>query len=327
MGFRREPTFLLLGEEIDRYSWKGVWLFFATYFGAFLVAAIIGPLIYVWIQNLPPPTDPDSLLAYLQSKHLSRYMDRVRLIGVAISLIWLIRWCGLWGRFGFNWSRGGIPLLGKFLLLGVVTMGLVVATQALLLDVGLEGEFSIGRLLERTFSALVGGLLLGWMEEAIFRGMLFRMFYTATKPLPAIILSSLVFAAVHFKHVPAELGEPVTWYSGFIVAAYQSVAVFFEVRWLEYINLVLVGMVLILVFMRTRNLVACMGLHAGWVLVRNVWSKLFEIPDGGSARFWGTDRIVDGYACTIMLAILVVVLYVNLQAHQSKGQVSLGGLA
>jgi len=111
------------------------------------------------------------------------------------------------------------------------------------------------------------------------------------------------------------------------VAAYQSVAVFFEVRWLEYINLVLVGMVLILVFMRTRNLVACMGLHAGWVLVRNVWSKLFEIPDGGSARFWGTDRIVDGYACTIMLAILVVVLYVNLQAHQSKGQVSLGGLA
>ena len=327
MGFRREPTFLLLSEEIDRYSWKGVWLFFATYFGAFLVAAVIGPIIYVWIQNMPPSPDPDSLLVYLQSKHLSRYMDRVRLIGVAISLVWLIRWCGLWGRFGFNWSRGGFSFLWKFLVLGVASMVLVVITQALLTDVGQEGAFSAGRLLERSFSALMGGLLLGWLEEAIFRGMLFRMFYTATKPLAAIILSSLVFAAVHFKHVPAELGEPVTWYSGFIVAGYQSVAVFFEVRWLEFLNLVLVGMVLILVFMRTRNLVACMGLHAGWVLVRNVWSKLFEIPEGGSAQFWGTDRIVDGYACTIMLAILLVVLYANFRSHQGKGQVSLGALA
>lgn len=326
MGIRREPAFILFGEGIDYYSWRGAKWFILTYFGAFLAAAILAPIIYAWILSMRP-TDPDSILAYLQSKPISRYVDRVRLLFALISVVWLIGACRLWGRFGFWWSRkGGKSLFGYFLL-GILSLGLIVVSQYLLLEVEAKREADFWKIAEIISLALLGGLLIGWIEEALFRGMLLRMFYTALKPGKAIILSALVFAAVHFKSVPDSLDNSYQWYSSFIVAGYQSISVFLYVEWIDFANLFLVGIVLNLLFLRTGSLVGCMGLHAGWVLVRNTWTKLMDIPESSATQFWGTERIVDGYASLIILSAIAVALYVELRKHQKQGQVGLGNLA
>jgi len=324
---RREPMFLLFGEGIDRYNWRGIWLFFATYFGAFLVAAILGPLVYLWIQGMPTPSDPDALIAYLQEKELSRYVDRVRLLFAVFLLIWLIRKCGLWGRFGFDWSGDGVRALWQFFLLGVGSLALIVLGQGYFAEPVLREGLDPGRIGEILLGAMVGGLLIGWLEEAIFRGMLFRICYTALNPIPAILLSAAVFAAVHFKGVPDEVNELTHWTGGFIVAGYQSVSVFLTVEWLDFANYFLVGLVLNLVFLRTRSLVGCMGLHAGWVFVRNTWGDLVRIPEEAATRIWGTHGIVDGVASLIILLLIAILLYVEVVRNQRKDQLGLGQVA
>ncbi|MGC9451883.1 MAG: CPBP family intramembrane glutamic endopeptidase [Oceanipulchritudo sp.] len=327
MELRRETDYILFGYGIDRYSWRGVWWFFLFYFGAFFFAAMLAPIIYLWIQGMETPQDPEALVSYLQSKPVSRYVDRVRLLFVAVGLIWLIAACGLWGRFGFHWSEGSRRQLPGFFLAGVLSLGMVVAAQAVFLDPRFEEGTNVTEGLEIVLGALVAGLLVGWLEEAIFRGMVFRMFYTAVKPLPAVILSALAFAAVHFKDVPSGMGVDFHWYSGFLVAGYQSISVFLTVEWLDFANLFLAGVVLNLVFLRTGSLVPCMGLHAGWVLVRNSWNDLVNIREGGATQFWGSASIVDGYASLIMLTGIAIGLYVETKRHQKSRQVGLGEVA
>lgn len=320
---RREAGFILFGDGIHQYSWRGVKWFMLTYFGAFVAAGILAPFIYLWIQGMQTPADPDSLIAYLQSKPVSKYVDRVRLLFAAGAVLWMIGACGLWGRFGYRWNGGSLRSLGWFIVIGAVSLGFVVAMQSFLLDPVLEEPTGIARFLKVVFAALLGGLIIGWLEEAIFRGMVLRMFYTATKPMTAVILSALVFAAVHFKSVPDSVGEPFHWYSGMLVAGYQSVSVFLTVEAIDFCNLFLAGVVLNLVFLRTGSLVGCMGIHAGWVLIRNTWSELVNIPEGPTTRILGTESIVDGYASLIILVILSIGLYVELRKYQKSGQVGL----
>lgn len=327
MGLRREPAFILFGEGIDLYSWKGARWFLFTYFGAFWMAGLLAPLVYMWIQGMDTPSDPESLIAYLQSKPVSKYVDRVRLLFAAGAVIWMIGACRLWGRFGYFWGIGGLRSLQKFMLLGVVSLGFVVAIQSVIIDPTLKGNFDTGKVVEIMLTALGAGLVIGWLEEAIFRGMVLRMFYSATNPMFGVILSALVFAAVHFKSVPDGIGEPFYWYSGMLVAGYQSISVFLTIEAVDFFNLFLAGVVLNLVFLRTGSLVGCMGLHAGWVLVRNSWSKLVEIPDTGLTQIWGTQRIADGYASLIILVVLSIGLYVELCQYQNKGKVGLGQMS
>ena len=321
-GLRRDSNYLLFGLGIDQYSWRGVKWFFLTYFGAFLAAALVAPLVYLWIRGMEVPAGEDSVIAYLQGKPIDKYVDRFRLLFALVAMIWMISACGLWGRFGFAWGRNGLRTLGWSILWGVLTLGTVVLGQALFAGPVTEGTLGAGRVVEVVLAALAGGLIIGWLEEAIFRGMVLRMFATAMKPGLAVILSAAVFAAVHFKSVPDGLGEPFHWYSGFFVAAYQSISVFLTVEVLDFANLFLVGVVLNLVFLRTGSLIGCMGLHAGWVLVRNTWGELVDIPE--RTRIWGTESIVDGWASLILLAILVIALYANLRKHQKEGRVDLG---
>jgi membrane protease YdiL (CAAX protease family) len=324
MGLRREKTFILFGEGVDHYSWRGVKWFFLTYFGAFLGAALVAPLIYMWIQGMKGP-DLSPTVDYLQGKPISKFVDRVRLFLAALALLWMIKACGLWGRFGFHWSSNGPKSFAGYYVLGTFSLLAVLTLQCLMAENLSVAAVGFGEIVNVVFTALLAGLMISLLEEAIFRGMVLRMFYTALKPLPAVLLSALVFAAVHFKHVPNEVGMPFNIFSGFHVAAYQSVSFLLTSDIVEFINLFLVGLVLNLVFLKTGSLVGCMGLHAGWVLVSNTWVDLAEM-NGGSTRILGSEDIVDGYASLILLLIIAVVLYAKVVKRQIEGQVVLGDL-
>ena len=70
-----------------------------------------------------------------------------------------------------------------------------------------------------------------------------------------------------------------------------------------------------------------MGLHAGWVFVRNAWADLVTLKSFGSAtQFWGSERIVDGCAAAIILAVIAIGLYVELIKHQNRQQAAMGTL-
>ena len=327
MRNRRDRFFILFHLTVDQFSWRGVGWFLGVYFGAFLLAGIFAPLVYHGIQAIGVDASSEGLIAYLQRHPLSRYVDRVRLLVTALALVWLITACGLWGRFGFSWGREGRRLFTGFFLLGLATMALIMAAQAAFLPVEADMHFSVPNVVGLFLKVLMGAVIIGWLEESIFRGMLLRMFYTAVWPHLAILLASLVFAAVHFKDVPHPPAEPLAWWAGLSVAAQQSVSVFFTAETTSFLNYFLVGVVLCLVFLRTRSLVACMALHAGWVLARGIWWKAVEVKEEAGSAFWGTEGVVDGTASLVMLGSLAVALYVSWQQTQQKDPVSLERLS
>lgn len=310
---QRNSEFLLFDRTAEQYTWRGVALFALAYFGAFAAAGLTAPLVRLWVETGSVWESIPQVAAFLREQPLAKYVDRTRLAFTLFTLLWLIQECGLWGRFGFRKEASA----GLFLLGGIGTMVLAVAGQACQAGWAVSAELDSSALFRIILLSALGALLVGWMEEAIFRGMVFRMFYTALNPLPAVGLSALVFAAVHFKGVPA-MGSTQHWYAGLEVAALQSVSVFFTADWLPFLNYFLAGLALNFCFLRTHSLLACLSLHAGWVLVRNAWGQAVEIPASNTTRFWGTERIVDGYASLMLTGILVLGFYVSWRRKASR---------
>ncbi len=300
---KRDSRFLLFETPTDRYDARGLVIFALLYAGTFLVAAVLGPLILAAVRLAAEGAEPETLLAYLAGKNLDDYVDRVRLICAALLVIWLIRFCRLWGRFGYQWTsdaRRGLAAwfgLGAAMLLGVVLM------QFLFCDVHWKHAPSGSRIFQAVAEALFVGLLVAFLEEAIFRGMIFRLFYTSMRPWAAVILSALLFAAVHFKKVPVE-PDP-SWWASFEVAFRSFFGVIFTFECIRFTTLVLAGIALNLIFLRSGSLLPCVGLHAGWVFIRHSWGRLVEVEGSAGITWLGGAGVVDGIFPNILLLALI----------------------
>jgi membrane protease YdiL (CAAX protease family) len=171
-------------------------------------------------------------------------------------------------------------------------------------------NWTIGYQFEKIGLGLFGALLIGFMEETFFRGFVFRTFYSAMRPTFAIVFSSLFFAYLHFKmadevmaHIPAnEIGL-----DDGLFAIWGSLTAFTTgFDGLLFFNLTLVGVLLHLAFLYTRNLWACVGLHAGWVFViQSLVKTMDEVK--GAHPFFGTEKVADGYLVSIFLIIFVAI--------------------
>lgn len=311
----RDPAFLLQGTASNTYSWRGLLYLLTLLFASLLLAAILSPLVFRGISEWAA-TAPNPLNTYLAEKSFPRYFDRLRWLAVLLALPWLIRRCGLW-----SWGALGLAPIGRawgeFLRwagLGFALLLVVVAVQFSLGTIHSINAMTGPELIGLIFSALLSGLLVGFLEEIVFRGVVFRIFYTALRPIPAAVVSSLLFASLHFKRIPASLwpeDSPVTAMSGLEVAFWTifSVAQTFDLQ--RFLTLFLVGFVLALVFVRKRSLWACWGMHAAWVWLLVVNPSLYQVSDTAGASFLGTQRLIDGWLTPSLLLATALSLYLS----------------
>jgi len=113
----------------------------------------------------------------------------------------------------------------------------------------------------KTLFGLFVVFLLAWTEELIFRGTIYHYFEQFYRPLPSMLLTSLIFMLVH------NLKNPLTLVT---------------TEWKLGLGLFLLGLLLNQVFVITRKLYAGMGIHAGLVFVKVILRRapfLMFIPD------------------------------------------------
>ncbi len=301
---KRDSFFQLYDLKEDESSFRGIWLIVILYFGSLLFSAVVAPLVFRLVHILDPETQ-----SYLANKPFSDYFDRGRLLCLLILFPVLMKKANLlsWKRLGY--LEGGWRHFRKWFAIGVGMMSIVY-----LVDFGFgilepRDNWTWGYQLEKVALGLIGAILIGLMEETFFRGFVFRTFYTALKPVPAIIGSSLFFAYLHFKmadevmeHIPpAQIG-----FDDSLVAIWGTLTAFttgFDP--LLFFNLFLVGVLLCLAFLYTKNLWTCVGLHAGWVVCIQSLFKTFNEVEGAHP-FFGTERVADGYLVTLFLIGFVV---------------------
>ena len=153
--------------------------------------------------------------------------------------------------------------------------------------------------------------IVGLFEEVVARGVLFRVLARAWTLWPAMLVSSALFAYLHFfKASPGVFSGDVSWWGVLevIESSFRNVGLTEDVT-IRFINLTLMSMVLCLMVARSGTIWMAAGTHAGWVFVKFSNRKL--TVDNGAAvdALWIGHRsdATDGLLTTCILALLLVV--------------------
>jgi len=202
-----------------------------------------------------------------------RVADRLGMITLAVGFVLVARRLRLADRASLGY---GIPApafvreAGIGLGIGIVLMGLIVAVMvALHLRVLRPGmTLNAALILKLAAQGLARGVAVALIEETFLRGAMWSGIARESGVLVATVLTSLIYALTHFVssyHVPP---DHIGWHSGIDMLA-GSFGAFAHPGDIAdaYICLFAVGVVLATVRMRTGNIAASLGLHAGWVCV------------------------------------------------------------
>ena len=298
----RDQRHLLYGLSTDSYSPRGLWLLGLLYFGSLLAAVFLS--LAAW--KITHFVDPDGS-SYLASKPYTKFFDRSRWFCVLLILPFLFWRCRITSYPAAGFIRPFPKTAATWFAYGIGMIAIIYASSAAFGAIQLKSDASAAGFVSNLGNAMLAGILVGLLEEIVFRGLVFRMFYTALKPLPAIILSSVFFAILHFKASaeaftntsPQEIGL----YEGFHTAWAMMAALVTEFDFTYLASIFLVGVLLHQVFLLTSNLWASAALHAGWVFTIKAVGGGFETSSSANA-FTGTTRVADGY-----LVILVLIVF------------------
>jgi len=188
--------------------------------------------------------------------------------GLLFSLIYFHYACGLsFRQIGIRFHDAHIRLL-QGLAAGIAIMAIIEANLLFLgiHDLDKEQIFSLGAISQVLLKGLITGLLVGLVEELIFRGALLGGLSRRTNTAVALVTVSLVYAAVHylkFRDLPAD--TVVNWYTGVAMLPAALFQFAEPVRYDAMLTLFFLGLLLGLVRLLTGNLLACIGIHAGLV--------------------------------------------------------------
>lgn len=173
-------------------------------------------------------------------------------------------------------KRDDLPLrpalreLGLGVAVGGALMAVVVGIAALL---GVYRIVGTGGLGDAVFIIFGGGLVAGFVEEVLFRGVMFRWLEETFGSWAALALTSLLFGLAHLSN------DNATWFSSFAIAMEA-------------------GILLGACYMITRNLWLPIGVHFAWNVVQGF---VFDVPVSGhpveglvEARLAGPEWLTGG---------------------------------
>ena len=202
-----------------------------------------------------------------------KYLTYATLIsGLMISGVYLQLYNSLsFKAFGYN------EKLIKFLnsmfngfLYGIIIM-LIIELLLFLLgihELDTNRSITMASVIERIAKAMLAGLLIGLVEESIFRGALFTGLYKQAGAVITVFFSSLVYSAVHFiryRDLPAD--ADIGWLTGISMMP-EAFRRFHEWSIVDYfLTLFIFGVLLGLLRLKHRGIAACIGVHAGIVML------------------------------------------------------------
>lgn len=308
----RQKRHILYGLSEEKTSTNGLWLLALLYFGS-LIAALFLSLI-AW--KITHALDPDAT-GYLANKPYPKFFDRSRWFSVLLLLPYLFWQCKVTNFKAVGFSAPFLKTVGKWFLCGIGMIALIYGGTFALGAIEARPESSLATFIYNLDNAILAGIAVGLLEEIVFRGLVFRMFYTAMKPIPAIVASSAFFAVLHFKSSALEFEgltpDQIGFAEGFAVAIDTAFAIVTQFDFTYLAAIFLVGIVLHQVFLLSDNLWANAALHAGWVFSIKAIGGVFQTSESANL-FTGTIRVADGYWVIVVLIAFIALFSVQMKS-------------
>ena len=163
---------------------------------------------------------------------------------------------------------GLVTLMPIFIILYVLGVNVADTSQ----------PWTVGFMAEKMIMSLLLALLIGVVEESVFRGMLLAGLKKNMPAIAAVLISSAYFAALHFLDSKTEIPrQQLNVFSGFILLGEAIENVLNPKNVSAFFSLLMVGA--FLAVLRTQveeSLGLCIGCHAGWVWQIKVSGSLFN---------------------------------------------------
>jgi membrane protease YdiL (CAAX protease family) len=275
----------------------------------FIIVFFGGALLAPWLWHLGQLANHfEPFLRITANAPFHRYLDRSFLL-LALAGIWpLMRSLGTtsWREIGLPPPYGQMNKLVGGLLLGLLSLAFVVVIEIGAGARSFNHNATAHQITGAIFSALISAVVVGLIEEILFRGAVYGGLRKALYWPFALVFSSFIFAFVHFLG-RADIPGPIEWNSGLILLPRLfDLQAFFP----EFLGLTLVGILLALAYQRTGNLYCSIGMHAGWVLVLRIFASLTVQSPAVSGVFWGSGKMIDGWLAFLALAITLVIFQI-----------------
>lgn len=290
-------------------------LFLALFVAGFAVMALVAWPLY------------DALTPTFDVK-FHRVANRLGMLALLIGFILMARRLGVADRASLGWGLARPQFLreaGLGLLLGVATMlpiGLAMFAfdlRILKADLAIDSSLLVGI----AFGGLLTGITVALIEETFMRGAMHTAIERESGTALAVLLTAVLYAAVHFVgryRIPVEeLGWDSGWrhVSGTLAQLAEPLAILDA-----FLALAAVGVLLGMVRALTGNIAACIGLHAGWVWVIAFLRETSQPNEAHPARFLLSN--FDGVVGWLVLGATAVIgaLLLPFYARRRSGVVT-----
>jgi membrane protease YdiL (CAAX protease family) len=284
-------------------------LLIAGYIAAIFVGgSLLAPWIYLLIQWSAGHWQG---LEKLASTPFHRIVSRSILLVALLGLAPFLKAIGI-----HSWREAGLPKpwphrkhFGIGFLAGWISLAIVAGLALVSGARTWNGDHKLAQYLGHLASAAASAIVVGILEESLFRGAFYGSLRKSMRWPAALLLSSGVFAMLHFFQWPGTPSQS-DWLSGLCLlpqmfrgfADWDAVVP-------GFFSLTLVGAILAFAYQRTGNLYFSIGLHAGWIFWLKTYGFLTRAADGHSISFWGTNKLTDGWMTVMVLGVLGLLGY------------------
>jgi len=281
------------------------------------VGALLAPPIYNGLISAGRSFESVSLLREVEFEKL---VSRCVLISVLIGAFLMMRCAGLvtLEKQGFRRGVQWKTRLAVGFILGMASMAILLAAG------GLTGAYVPGgesiwsvRFCLKMLGNLVGALLVGFIEEWLFRGVIFGTLRKAVGVAVAVLIASVFFSVVHFARPENPFGiVHASWDSAFRLMPYMFT--YDDIRWsyegFKMATLFFMGVSLCYFYARFRNLYFVIGLHAGWVWIMRFGDAFFDDRNQQILPYCfgptpGIAKSGVALAMSLLFALLAAVIY------------------
>lgn len=282
----------------------------------FLVAVLFSAALLAW------PTF--NLMAQWSDYPFHKLLGHLTLLCGLIGSLVYIRINKLSIRKGCGFESNNESVIRQ-LLIGLFFGNLILfSIVVVLMLLGLHAfESNLSELLSELVKIIIlagiTGLVVGLIEELIFRGAIQTVLMKHLPVIAAVLISSVTYAALHFLKFP-ELSADTSpgLINGFTVMLAGFNQSYFLANLDKFVTLFLLGLLLGALRVLKGNIILCIGLHAGLVMMMKISRELTDHVPNHDLEFLvnHTDHQLGHLSSLVLFCILCGLIYRTARKQQ-----------
>jgi len=292
---------------LEQQRKSGLKYFLITFFLILFISALIVP----WIKRgFLFGTHYFFFFEKLADYELHRILSRIITINIVLALLVFKK--KIFTKTGvfkvLKPQKGDGKWLMAGLAFGLFTLSLQVFLAVVFKDrIFFAYKLSFSKVVIKSLEYLFSAFLIGFMEEFLFRGLLFRYLWRKRSFVFALVVSSLVYSCAHFFRPKDITGvDELSPLAGFIVL-FKMMSPFLSPDFLyQSIGLFLVGACLAAGYYYSKSLYFSIAVHAGWVFVIKFDGMMITRTAVDKIWLWGASNIVGGAATWALLILIFI---------------------